>query len=105
MMAFFSNFARVAKKAQILPEIAIREDRVPHSRQSMDAKNANIEGSAWLPEIEIVALKALHVQVQVHIFGTERSTELLQYFRKYNILVGLSFYLYCSCTYVQYVYV
>ena len=100
---FFEFRARREESADLARNRDSRRSRTPLAAESMDAKNANIEGSAWLPEIEIVALKALHVQVQVHIFGTERSTELLQYFRKYNILVGLSFYLYCSCTYVQYV--
>jgi len=35
----FSTFARVAKKSQILPEIAIRDDRVPLSRQRAWTRN------------------------------------------------------------------
>ena len=33
------TFARVAKKSQILPEIALRDDRVPHSRQRARTQN------------------------------------------------------------------
>ena len=66
---FFEFRARREESADLARNRDSRRSRTPLAAESMDAKNANIEGSAWLPEIEIVALKALHVQVQVHIFG------------------------------------
>jgi hypothetical protein len=88
---FFEFRARREESADLARNRDSRRSRTPLAAESMDAKNANIEGSAWLPEIEIVALKALHVQVQVHILYLVRNEV-----RNYSSISGSTFVQY-SC--------